>query len=188
MRPEKTLTSKVIFDSHLKLRIDYYLMPDGSKVVREIIEHSDCVGVIPVDVSDNVYLVSQYREAVGKDLLEIVAGGIEKGEEPETAVRRETQEEVGYLPQKMVKLGGYYLAPGYSTEFLHLYMGTDLVPRRINAEDTAGIRIEKVPAYQLRKLLTSGRITDGKSIAGLYMFLEYRKKSLNPFKAGQEEQ
>jgi ADP-ribose pyrophosphatase len=187
MRPEKTLSSKVIFDSHLKLRIDYYQMPDGSKVVREIIEHTDCVGVIPVDTGDNVLLVSQYREAVGKELLEIVAGGIEKGEEPERAVKRETQEEVGLLPQKLTHLGGYYLAPGYSTEYLHLYLATEMIPKRIQAEDTEGIRIVKVPAYQIRNLLTSGKVTDSKSIAGLFMFLEWRKKNSNPFKQPQGE-
>jgi ADP-ribose pyrophosphatase len=75
-----------------------------------------------------------------------------------------------------VNLGGYYLAPGYSTEYLHLYLASDLVPGRLTAEDTEGITVVKVPVSQIRKLLNSGKICDGKSIAGLYMFLEYRKK------------
>jgi 8-oxo-dGTP pyrophosphatase MutT (NUDIX family) len=75
-----------------------------------------------IDEKDNVLLVNQYREAVGQELLEIVAGGIDGDEEVETAVKREMQEETGYLPRKLVRLGGYYLAPGYSTEFMHLYL------------------------------------------------------------------
>ena len=125
---------------------------------------------------DNVLLVSQYREAVGKELLEIPAGGIDPGEDVETAVKREMQEETGYLPQKLVNLGGYYLAPGYSTEYLHLYLAADLIPSRLVAEDTEGINVVKVPVSQIRKMLTSGKICDGKSIAGLYMFLEYRRR------------
>jgi hypothetical protein len=60
---------------------------------------------------------------------------------------------------------------------MYLFTATDLVSRRLVAEDTEGIKLVRVPISQIRMLLTSGKITDGKSIAGLYMFLEYRKKS-----------
>ena len=103
-------------------------------------------------------------------------GGVDPGEDAETAVKREMQEETGFLPQKLVSLGGYYLAPGYSTEYLHLYLAMDLIPSRLVAEDTEGINVVRVPVSQILKLLRSGKICDGKSIAGLYMFLEYRKK------------
>jgi ADP-ribose pyrophosphatase len=177
MKPPEKLSSELIYKGHLKIRIDKFQMADGSQATREIIEHTDCIAVIPVDENDNVLLVSQYREAVGKELLEIVAGGIDQGEEVETAVKREMQEETGYLPQKLQKLGGYYLAPGYSTEFMHLYTASALVPSRLTAEDTETIQLVRVPVSQIPQLLTSGKITDGKSIAGLYMFLEYREKN-----------
>jgi ADP-ribose pyrophosphatase len=72
------------------------------------------------------------------------------------------------------KLGGYYLAPGYSTEYLHLYLAADLIPSRLVAEDTEGISLVRVPVSQIPIVLASGKICDGKSIAGLYMFLEYK--------------
>ncbi len=177
MKPEKTLSSKIVFEGRaVKLRVDTIQMPDGRQTTREIVEHGACIAVVAVDNDNNVLLVSQYRDAVGKELLEIPAGGVDLGEDIETAVKREMQEETGYLPRKLVNLGGYYLAPGYSTEYLHLYLAADLVPGRLVAEDTEGITVIKVPVSQIRKLLTSGKISDGKSIAGLYMFLEYRKK------------
>ena len=160
----------------VNLRVDTIQMPDGRQKTREIIEHGACIAVVAIDAQDNVLLVSQYREVVEKELLEIVAGGIDPGEDVETAVKREMQEETGYLPQKLESLGGYYLAPGYSTEFLYLYLATDLLPSRLVAEDTEGINIVRVPVSQIRQLLASGKICDGKSIAGLYMFLEYNKK------------
>jgi ADP-ribose pyrophosphatase len=126
-----------------------------------------------------VLLVSQYREAVGEELLEIVAGGIDGDEDVETAVKREMQEETGYLPRKLVRLGGYYLAPGYSTEFMHLYLAADLVPSRLTAEDTEGIKLVKKTLPEIRKMLADGKIRDGKSIAGLYMYLEYKNKNSN---------
>ena len=177
MKPEKTLSSKIVFDGRaVKLRVDTIQMPDGRQTTREIVEHGACIAVVAVDAQDNVLLVSQYREAVKKELLEIPAGGVDPGEDVETAVKREMQEETGYLPQKLENLGGYYLAPGYSTEYLHLYAASDIVPSRLVAEDTEGINVVKVPVSQIRKLLRSGKICDGKSIAGLYMFLEYQKK------------
>ena len=178
MKPDKTLSSKFVFDGRaVKLRVDTIQMPDGRQTTREIVEHGACIAVVAVDNDNNILLVSQYRDAVGKDLLEIPAGGVDPGEDVEAAVKREMQEETGYLPQKLVNLGGYYLAPGYSTEYLHLFAASDLVPGRLTAEDTEGITVVKVPVSQIRKLLNSGKICDGKSIAGLYIFLEYRKKN-----------
>jgi len=176
MQPQKTLSSKIIFDGRaVKLRVDKIQMPDGRQTTREIVEHGNCIAVVAIDENNNILLVNQYREAVEKELLEIVAGGIEPGEDVETAVKREMQEETGYLPQKLASLGGYYLAPGYSTEFLYLYLATDLLPSRLVAEDTEGINIVRVSMSQIHKLLASGKICDGKSIAGLYMYLEYKK-------------
>jgi ADP-ribose pyrophosphatase len=178
MKPGKTLSSRIVFDGRaVRLRVDTVQMPNGRKTTREIVEHADCIAVVVVDDKNNILLVRQYREAVEKELLEIVAGGIEPGENVETAVKREMQEETGYLPQKLVRLGGFYSVPGYATEYLHLYLATDLLPSRLVAEDTEGINVVSVPVSQIRKMLVSGKIFDSKSIARLYLYLEYRKKS-----------
>jgi ADP-ribose pyrophosphatase len=186
VKPTKTIASELVFNGRaVKLRVDTIQMSDGRQTTREIVEHGACIAVVALDEMNNILLVSQYREAVEKELLEIPAGGIDSGEDVETAVKREMQEETGYLPQKVESLGGYYLAPGYSTEFLHLYLATDLVSSRLTAEDTEGIRLERVPVSQIRKLLASGKICDGKSIAGLYMFLDYKRKSTKSLKVSK---
>jgi len=151
-------------------------MPSGRETTREIVEHADCVAIIVVDAEDNVLLVSQFRQAVGKRLLEIPAGGIEPGEDPVACVRRELREETGFLPQKVERLGGFYSTPGYGTEYLHLYLATELVPSPLQAEDSESIRLVRVPLAQIPALITSGEICDAKSIAGLLTFLEYRKQ------------
>jgi len=150
-------------------------MPGGRETMREIVEHSDCVAIIAIDADDNVLLVNQFREAVEKELLEIPAGGIEPDEDPVAAVVREMQEETGYLPQKVERLGGFYSTPGYCTEYLHLYLATDLISSQLYAEDTASIRLVRVPVTKIPSLITSGSICDAKSIAGLFTFLEYQK-------------
>ena len=173
---EETLSSQLVYEGRaVKLRVDTVRMPGGRETTREIVEHSDCVAIIAIDANDNVLLVSQFRKAIEKELLEIPAGGIEPGETPELAVRRELQEETGYLPQKMQRLVDFYSAPGYCTEYLYIYLATDLVPSPLFAEDTEGIKLVRVPIGQIIPLITSGKICDGKSIAGLFTFLEYQK-------------
>ncbi|MFC2047942.1 NUDIX hydrolase [Chloroflexota bacterium] len=176
MAEEKTLSSRLIYDGRVvKLRVDTVQMLGGGETTREIVEHSDCVAVIAIDASDNVLLVNQFRKPVEKELLEIPAGGIEPEEDPVATVRREMQEETGYLPRKVERLGGFYSAPGYCTEYLHLYLATDLTPSPLYAEDTESIKLVSVPISQILGLIDSGSICDAKSIAGLLTFLEYQK-------------
>ena len=174
---KKTLSSRLIYEGRaVKLRVDTIKMPDGRETTREIVEHSDCVAVVVIDADDNVLLVEQFREPVEKVLLEIPAGGIDPGEDPVATVCRELREETGYLPRKVERLGGFYSAPGYSSEYLYLYLATDLTSSPLHAEDTENIRLVRVPIAQITSLIASGSICDAKSIAGLLTFLDYRKQ------------
>lgn len=173
--PGRTLSSKQIYQGRaVKLRVDTIEKPDGKKTTREIVEHADCIAVVALDERENVVMVRQYREAVGKTLLEIPAGGIDPDEDAEESVRRELQEEIGFLPQKIERLGGFYSTPGYCTEYLYLYLATDLKPSRLEAEDTEDIEVVKVPLLQIPALIDSGDICDAKSIAGLLRFLHLK--------------
>lgn len=168
---EKTLSSQIIYEGRaVKLRVDTVRTPGGRETTREVVEHSDCVAVVAIDAENNVLLVNQFRKPVEKELLEIPAGGIEDGEDPVTAVRREIQEETGYQPQRIERLGGFYSAPGYCSEYLHLYLATDLTPSPLQAEDTESISLVRVPISQIPALISSGKICDAKSIAGLVTY------------------
>ena len=177
MAAEKTVSSRLLFEGRaVKLRIDTVQTASGRETTREIVEHADCVAIIAVDAEDKVLLVKQFRKPVEKELLEIPAGGIDPGESPEDAARREMQEESGYLPQKLKRLGGFYSAPGYCTEYLSLYLASELTPGRLFAEDTEGIEVVWTPLSKVPELIASGRIEDAKSIAGLLAYLERRKR------------
>lgn len=177
MAEEKTLSSQLIYEGRaVRLRVDTVRMPSGRETTREIVEHGDCVAIIAIDDEDNVLLVNQFRKPVEKRLLEIPAGGIEPGEEPADCVRRELREETGFLPRRVERLGGFYSSPGYCTEYLHLYLATELVPSPLQAEDSESIRLVRVRLSEVPGLITSGSICDAKSIAGLLAFFEYRKQ------------
>jgi ADP-ribose pyrophosphatase len=165
---EETLSSEVIYQGRaVNLRVDTVKTEKGKTTSREIVEHSNCVAVVVLDSNDNTILVRQFRKAVDKTLLEIPAGGIDPEEQPVDAVARELQEEIGFLPQEIERLGGFYSAPGYSSEYLYLYLATQLEPSQLTAEDTESIEVVKKPLSEIPALIASGEICDAKSVAGL---------------------
>ncbi len=176
--PEKILESKYVFKGHVvNLRIDDVITIDGRHSTREVVEHGESIVVVPIDDKGNVLLVKQYRRALGDNLLELPAGGIEKGESARVTVIREMQEETGFKPKKVVSLTGFYTSPGFTNEYLHLFLATDLVPSQLVAEDTAEIKVVPVPLGKVKQMILSGEIQDAKSIAGLLLLQEYLKKN-----------
>jgi ADP-ribose pyrophosphatase len=174
-KPEKKIATKQIYQGRaVKLRVDTVEKASGTTTTREVVEHSNCVAVVVLDAQGRILLVRQFRHAVDRFLLEIPAGGIDPAEEPVDAVRRELQEEIGYFPRRIDKLGGFYSTPGYGTEYLHCFVATDLVPARLVAEDTDDIELVRVSSDEIPRLIASGEICDAKSIAALLMFLYIR--------------
>ena len=169
---EKTISTETVYRGHVvNLRVDMVEMPSGRQATREVVEHDECVAVVPVDERGNILLVRQYRYAPGKELLEIPAGGIDEGEDAVTAVKREMGEETGFSPKTVERMGGFYSSPGFCTEYLHLFLATDLVPNRLEAEDTESIQVMKVRPEELEGLIASEKICDSKSIAGIFTYL-----------------
>ena len=176
LKPEKTLSTQQIYEGRaVNVRVDAIQKADGKRTTREVVEHADCVAAVALDEQDNVLMVRQFRHPVGKFLLEVPAGGIDPGEETVECVRRELQEEIGYFPNRIQKLGGFYATPGYGTEYLHCFLATDLVPSHLVAEDTEDIQLVRVPTVEISRLIHSGEICDAKSIAALLMFLSARQ-------------
>ena len=172
MESERTIKSDAVYTGSLiNLRVDTVELPNGRTARREIVEHGEVVHIVPIDAADNVLLVRQYRKAAEEELLEIPAGGINPGEEPTEAAQRELREETGYMAGKLEWLSSFYTSPGFCTEFNHLYLATDLKHAPLKAEDDENIQVCPVSINEIPRMIQAGDIGDGKSIAGLLIYL-----------------
>jgi len=170
--PEPTIESKDIYQGRIiQLRVDTVQLPSGRTTTREIVEHEDAVCVVPIDENNNVLMVRQYRKAAQLNLLEVPAGGVEAGETPDETVLRELQEEVSVTSGSLRRLSGFWVSPGWATEFMHAYLATDLTPASLPADDDEYISVERVPLDSIPGLIESGEIQDSKSIASLLLAL-----------------
>jgi ADP-ribose pyrophosphatase len=142
-------------------------LPNGGQAKRELIEHPGAVAIVALDDADHVLLVRQYRLAAARVMLEIPAGTLKPDEDPAVCAERELQEEVGKRPGKLERIGGIYVAPGYTTEFIHLFLATDLQESRLNMDDDEFIEVERVPLANAITMIERGDIIDGKSISAL---------------------
>ena len=144
-------------------------LPDGSHTMREAVQHPGAVAIVPLLGADQVVLVRQYRTAARRILLEIPAGTLEPGEDPEQAAIRELQEEIGYKPGKLERLGREYTAPGYTTELIYLYVATELIPSRLDGDVDEFIEVVTLPLADVLAQIERGEIEDGKTLAGLLL-------------------
>ena len=167
---EPTVSSETVFQGKiLNLRVDTVRMPNGRLATREIAEHSSSICAVPIDEQGNVLLVRQYRKPSEADLLEVVAGGIEEGEDPQDATLRELQEEVGYSAENLQLLSSFWIAPGWCTEYMYAYLATGLTPAKLAADDDENITVVRMPLDQIPDLIQGGEIQDVKSIAALLL-------------------
>ena len=171
---EPTVESKLVYEGRIvDLRVHTVRLPSGRLTTREIAEHSDSVCMVALDSEGNVLLVRQYRKPVESNLLEVPAGGIDENEDPEAAARRELQEEVGYTAGKIQRLAGFWVSPGWCTEFMHAYLATELSPARLEADFDENITVVRVPLAQTLDLIASGEIQDAKSVASLLLAMRH---------------
>jgi ADP-ribose pyrophosphatase len=141
--------------------------PDGRQVSIEVVRHPGSVTILPVDKDGWIWFVRQYRHPAGQMLLELPAGTLEAGEPPEVTAAREIREEIGMAADTLTPLGSFYIAPGYSDEFMHTYLATGLKPDPLDQDAGEYIKVEKYPTSEVEAMLARGEISDLKTVAVL---------------------
>lgn len=148
----------------LNFRIDEIKLPDGNCAEREYVKHGGAVAVIPVDSEGNVYLVRQYRYAVGEETLEIPAGKLDSPDEDKlSAALRELREETGLTSKNVKFIGKYAGSPAINSEIIWMYFATDLSEGEMDLDEDEFLGAEKMPLSHLVDLVMKGEIPDGKT-------------------------
>ena len=175
--PFKLIKSEPVFQGRaFKIRRDTLKTPDGNETKFDIVEHTGSVIIIPIDADGNMLFVRQYRHAAGKDLLELPAGTRDDDEPYEDCAAREVREETGMAAGKLERIGDFYLAPGYSTEFMAVFLATELSHNPLEADDDEFLQVEKISVRDAIQMAERGEMPDAKSLAALFLARSHLNK------------
>lgn len=169
------LSSRTAFDGKLlRVRVDTVRLPSGREGVREVVEHGGGVAVLALTAERQVILIRQRRYPIGRALLEIPAGLLDRpGEAPVEAAVRELGEEAGYRPGRIAEVAAFYTSPGFTDERLTLFRADDCVPveREEMVDEPADLVL--VPLADVAGMVAPGpdQIADAKTLIALLWLL-----------------
>jgi ADP-ribose pyrophosphatase len=167
---EETLAENVIYKGKIfQLLSNTVRLPNQRITIRDIIRHPGAVALLPIH-NNNIILVRQYRYAINQITLELPAGTLRKGEDPWECAHRELIEETGYSAAHLEKLFDCYLAPGYSSERVTMFLATGLSKQRQDLDEDEFIQVKTVPLPEAVEMIHRNQIIDTKTIAGILYF------------------
>ena len=172
---EKTIQSTPIYSGKIiSLKVDDVLLPNGKEGKREIINHPGAVAVIAITNEGKLVLVEQYRKALERSIIEIPAGKLERGEEPELAAKRELEEETGYGCHEISYLQSFATSPGFADEVIHLYVAKNLyeIEEKAELDEDEFVSLMEVSIEEAEEMVRDQKIYDAKTaFAVLWMKL-----------------
>ena len=172
---EKKIDGSTVYEGVIvNVRRDRAELVNGSVVGREVVEHPGGVAIIPVEEDGTVWCVRQFRYPFGREMLEVPAGKLERGEDPFECAVRELSEETGLTADEMIYLGPCCTSPGFSTEVLHIYLARGLHRGEMHLDHDEFLNVEKYSLDALTRMVMGGEIDDAKTIiavlkAGKYL-------------------
>lgn len=174
MFTEKTIEQNTVYSGHIvNVRLDAAEIMDGTKAMREVVEHPGGVCIVPLDAAGSFYCVRQFRYPMGQQVLEFPAGKLEYGEDPAACARRELKEETGLTAGQLVHLGSMYPSPGYLAEVIHLYLALDLQQGNAAPDEGEFLSVERYTRANLLDMVQHGKLPDAKTTVGLFRTIQY---------------
>lgn len=166
---EEVIGTESIYNGRIvHLRVDTVRLPSGREAKREVVGHSGAICVVPMRDAETVLMIKQFRLPAGKILLEVPAGGLEEGENPDECAMRELQEETGFRAENLERMFTMYLAPGYSTELMHAYLATDLSADKLAQDEDENLELIPMKLDDAIAAIFRGEIEDSKTVASLF--------------------
>jgi len=157
------------------IRVERLSLTDenGEPHEREVVRHPGAVLIVAPYQGDKLLFVRNFRVAVDNWMLELPAGKLEAGENPKDAAARELAEETGYRPGKIVPIGQFYTSPGFCDELMHVFAASELTHVGQNLDHGEHLTMEIVSLADAQAMIADGRINDGKTIAGLWLWMMF---------------
>ena len=173
---EQTLESRLIFDGKvIRVTLDKVLLENGDTSMREIVHHHGGACVMPVTDNEEIYMVRQFRYALGEEIWELPAGKLEAGEDPFEAAKRELEEECGVTADEYTPLGCIYPTVGYDSEKIYLWMARGLHASRQHLDEDEFLDVRKVPFDRALAMVLDNTIRDSKTVAGILRYALMRR-------------
>jgi ADP-ribose pyrophosphatase len=167
----KLISSQEHFrNSLIKLTVDEVLDPEGFPLTRAIVHHAGSAVVLARDARGRILLVRQFRVPARSYLWELPAGKIDEGETALKAAKRELKEETGFGARRWTKLVSFWASPGFLGEKMNIFLAEDLVEGKATPMDDERIERRWFTVKELEADLTSGKLEDGKTMIGLYLW------------------
>ncbi|NPB03717.1 MAG: NUDIX hydrolase [Thermotogae bacterium] len=168
----KLLGEKVVYKGRFMDFVIREYEINGKVKVRQMVRHPGAVAIVPVLPNGRVIYERQYRFAVGDYIYELPAGTLERGEDPLQTAQRELVEETGYLAKTWKKLAEFFLAPGYSSEYMHLFLAKDLTFVGEKRDEDEDISLVFFTVEDIREALARNFFKDAKTILGSLRYLQ----------------
>ncbi len=150
--------------------VDTLRLEGGREVQRSIARHPGAIALVALDDDGRWLLVRQYRHAPQRWLLEIPAGTLEVGEAPEVTAARELREETGFAAERLERLGGTWMAPGFCTEYITYYLATGLRPDPLPHDDDEEFApLQRLTLAEMASAVASGEIEDAKTLVAMQL-------------------
>ena len=165
---ESTISTTVVYKGDfLDVRRDEVLLPNGKTGAREWINHPGAVVIIPILPDGEIALIKQFRYAAGSEFIELPAGKLDSGEDPEECALRELEEEVGYRANKIKFLANIHPAIGFTNEIMGVFLAENLEKTEHNRDKDEFLEIVPTTLTEALNFVWENKITDVKSIIGL---------------------
>ena len=170
LTPEQEIDSQTLYQGHI---VSFYVktvrLPDGAVSKREIVGTPGAVAIVPISDDGQVRLVRQFRSGAGDFLLEIPAGCLEPGEEPQAAAVRELAEETGDRAERWQRLTSIFTTPGICDEVIHIFMASGLTGDQNHLDADEFIEVVTLPLERAVEMVRAGEIRDAKTAVGLLL-------------------